>query len=317
MKIVSVVLFFLLCYVLNPAAASAQRETSGFTLSPPFKEITLEKDAPESSYFIEITNNNSFHQTLYLSVVDFGSLDESGGVAFLGSRPEMIEKKYSLASWVSLDKDVLEIEGKQSQKIKTTILNKESLSPGGHYAAVVASLNSQKQKGEEETVSLKAAFASLIFVKKTGGEKYQLDLSRKEILSRSFGFPTEIALRFQNSGNVHLVPRGTVTITDPRSAVVSKGVINPESAIILPESFRIYRTSLDKLDLPLLPGFYTVNIQYRYAGEDDFTRVPFPFFFPGIAGIAAFTIILPIIFSVLFGTKLIRRKKSIIKRRKK
>lgn len=296
MKLVTVLLLSLIFYLVNPATTFSQTTASGFTLSPPFKEITLPKDASQSSYFIEIANNTPVHQTLFLSVVDFGSLDESGGVAFLGSGPEILERKYSLTSWVSLEKNVLEIETGKTQKLKVTLINKESLSPGGHYAAVVATLNSQKEKGRN--ISLNAAFSSLIFVKKTGGEIYLLDLVGKEIQSRWLEIPQKIALRFQNRGNVHLVPRGTVTITDPKGTIINKGVINTESGIILPESFRVYHTTLDRLAWPILPGFYALNIQYRHEGRDDYVKDSFAFFFPGIAGIVAFVIFLLIIFFI-------------------
>lgn len=302
MKIVTVLLLSWVFYLLNPVATFAQTKTYGFTLSPLFKEIILEKEASQSSFFIEITNNTSTHQTLYLSVVDFGSLDESGGVAFLGTGSEILEKKYSLASWVSLEKDVLEIDSGKSLEVKVTIVNKESLSPGGHYAAVVISTKSPKEEGGN--VSLNAAFASLIFVKKTGGERYKLDLVGKEIVSRRLGLPNKIALRFQNSGNVHLVPRGIIILADPKGKVISRGIINPESGLILPESFRIYHTTLDRLTLPLFPGFYELNIQYRYEGKEDFTKDSFTFFFPGIAGVASFVMILLIVFLTLFKKKI-------------
>lgn len=292
-------------YRLNPVFA--QTTDSGFILSPPFKEIVLEKEASPSSYFIEITNNTPLHQTFHLSVVDFSSLDESGGVAFLGTRPEILERKYSLASWVSLEKDVLEADSRKLQKIKVTIVNKESLSPGGHYAAVVVTLNSQKEKSRN--ISLNAAFASLIFVKKSGGEIYRLDLLGKEIRSRSLGLPNKIDLRFQNSGNVHLVPRGTITLTDPRGVLISSGAINPESGIILPESFRVYHTVLGRLAWPILPGFYAFNTQYRYEGREDFVKNSTLFFFPGIGGIAALVIFLLTISFVLLRILLKKHEK--------
>ncbi|MFZ5845074.1 MAG: hypothetical protein ACOY0S_01250 [Patescibacteria group bacterium] len=289
MRILFVLLYVLLYSLINSTVAFANTTNSGLSLSPPFKEIELAKDTTQSTFFIEIANNTTALQTLYLSVVDFGTLDESGGVAFLGIQGEKLERKYSLASWVSLEKDIIEIEGGKSQKVKITILNKESLSPGGHYAAVIATTPSTK---EEKNVSFESALASLIFVKKTGGEIYKLNLVEKEISSRILGFPNKISLRFQNSGNVHVVPRGTVEILDPRGTKISKGVINDESGIILPESFRLYPTSLTRSKWPIMPGKYNLNIQYRFDGKEDFSRDSSPFFFPGIIGIGLPVILL-------------------------
>ena len=301
MKAIIILFFLTISVFTNLTPVFAQTGTSGFTLSPPFKEIELKKEASQSSYFIEITNNTPSHQTLYLSVVDFGSLDESGGVAFLGTGPEILERKYSLAFWVSFEKDILEIESGKSEKLKVTIMNKESLSPGGHYAAIVSATKSPKEEGRN--VSLNTAFSSLIFVKKTGGEIYRLDLVEKEIRSRWLDLPDKISLRFQNSGNVHLVPRGTVIITDPRGKVISKGIINGESGIILPESFRLYQTVLERLSLPFLPGTYRLNIDYRYEGSENFVNNSLAFFSPGIGGIAALLIILFAMFLIFIRIK--------------
>lgn len=298
MKIVSILLLSLVFYMFKPAPVFSQTTASGFALSPPFIEVALKKEASQSSYIIELANHTASHQNFHLSVVDFGSLDESGGVAFLGTGGKL-ERKYSLASWVSLEKNVLEIESGTSQKIKVTLVNKESLSPGGHYAAVVATLNPQKDG--VKTISLNSALASLIFVKKIGGEIYQLNLVGKEIRSKPLGLPHEIALRFQNSGNVHVAARGTIQVTDPRKKVISKGVINQESALILPESFRVFPTKLERLGLPFLPGNYTLTISYRYDGKANFEEIASSFFYPGILGIAG--IIIATVFSIIIITR--------------
>lgn len=287
MKTLTTLFFFIILAFSNLNPAFSQTTASGFTLSPPFKEIELKKEASQSSYFIEITNNTPAHQTLFLSVVDFGSLDESGGVAFLGTRPEILERKYSLASWVTLEKDVLELEAQKPQRLKVTIVNKESLSPGGHYAAVVATSKPLPER-KENNILLSYAFASLIFAKKIGGEKYQLDLVGKEVQWRWFSIPKQIRLRFQNSGNVHLIPRGVITIADPAGRLISKGIFNQESSFILPETFRIFPVELQTMKLPFIPGRYQLMVKYRYQGKEDYQSVEESFFFIGIPSTVTF-----------------------------
>jgi len=277
--------FIFFGYPLLTFADSAK--TQGFTVSPPFQEVVINKDQTKASFFVEITNNSLLSQTLALSAVDFGSMDESGGVAFLGTKPNDWQKKYGLASWISLEKDIVVIAAKSSEKIKVTIDNKESLSPGGHYAGLMGTLINDAKSGKN-TVGINQAFASLIFVKKIGGEKYDLLLNRTDLNNfYMLKVPGEVKLRFQNSGNVHVVPRGLITLIDPFGRTVASGVINPESSIILPESFRVYPVAIRAVSPAFVPGRYLMTVQYRYDGKDSFSEVQYPLYFFGLFGIIA------------------------------
>jgi hypothetical protein len=184
-----------------------------------------------------------------------------------------LNNKYGLASWVSLEKDAIVLEPNETQKIKIKIENKESLSPGGHYAAIMAKMDDEKSVSSmsESNIAFDPSFASLIFVRKVGGEIYNLGLKESEIKNSLIGLPSNIRLRFQNSGNVQVVPRGVVKITDPLGREVLRGIINSDSSLILPETFRSYTVALNDVSFAFVPGKYKVSIEYRYDGKDDFT----------------------------------------------
>lgn len=251
--------------------AESQEENKGFSISPFFQDITLEKNQNGASFDVKITNNTQNLAIFKLSLVDFGAMDESGGVAFLAPSDEL-ENKYGLASWVILEKDAIVLEPGETQVARVKIENKESLSPGGHYAAIIAKMdNSQSGSLDESSeISLEPSLASLIFVRKIGGEIYNLILKNSEFQGGIFSLASNIKIRFQNSGNVHLIPRGTVRIIDPLGREVMKGIINNESALILPETFRVFPVPLRKIALAFVPGKYEVLIEYRYDRKDDF-----------------------------------------------
>lgn len=247
--------------------AEPNKNKLNFTISPPFSEIVLDKNDQQKSFPLIITNNNQNSATFKLSVADFGSLEESAGVAFLGMQKSQLDNKYSLASWISLEKDTIVIGSQQSLPVNVTIINKESLSPGGHYGAILIKYEGSN-KQNNDSVSINQSYASLIFAKKVGGEIYKLILSEIIIENNFFIMPHTIRLRFQNSGNVHSVPRGTIEITDPLHRLVAKGIINSESSIIIPESFRVIPNKLNKISYPILPGRYQVKVNYRYDGRE-------------------------------------------------
>jgi hypothetical protein len=269
--IIIFILFFDLVLGMNNSVAQTPNNFKGFTIAPLFQEISLEKDQSSNSFSVDVTNATDAPEVLRISVLDFGTLNETGGVAFLGSSSDF---KYSLASWVSLEKDAIVLNPGETQTVKGTIENKESLSPGGHYGAIFFKSEDQNvSESNSSSVAFDPSFASLLFVRKIGGEAYSLNLKSQEINAKLFFLPSKVQLRFQNTGNVHVYPRGIVSLTDPLGREVRKGIINTDSGIILPETFRIYPTDLIKIATAYLPGRYTLTIGYRFDGKNDFTIV--------------------------------------------
>jgi hypothetical protein len=261
--------------LLFSEACWAQVDTANksFTLTPFFQEVTLLENQSEAIFEVEIKNNTTEAAVFKLSVIDFATLDESGGVAFLGLADDL-QNKYGLTSWIELEKDGLVVDSNSSQSIKIKIKNRESLSPGGHYAAIMAKLEDEKKWEDRITeVDFTQSMATLIFARKIGGEIYGLELKNREIDKGVFNLPQKIQLRFQNTGNVHLTPRGLIKIIDPLGREILRGAVNDGSSIILPETFRIMPVYLKKMAVAFLPGKYRLDIEYRYDGKNDFTAV--------------------------------------------
>lgn len=272
--------FFVVAILLFPQGiVHAENNSHGITISPAFQEITLgEKDA-KTDFFVSVTNTTETLITLRISVFDFGSLDESGGVAFLGASNDL-EKKYALASWIRPEKDVFMLSPNETKKILVTIENRDALAPGGHYGALTFKTeNDPDGSVGGDAIAVNQLFTTLLFVKKIGGEIYNLELKGSEYESSSIRFQDMLRLRFQNSGNIHVVPRGVATVSDPLGRVVAKGIINEESSIILPETFRVYPVRLKTLLFSFMPGRYTMEIGYRYDGKDTFSTSALTFYY--------------------------------------
>src|SRR5207244_2068642 len=87
-----------------------------------------------------LTNHTMTLQELDLSVRDFGSLNDTGGILLEGSN--RYTQRYGLASWLSLGTDTVVLQPNETRSVPVTVYNRSSLQPGGHYGAVVASVNS-------------------------------------------------------------------------------------------------------------------------------------------------------------------------------
>lgn len=284
-------LFFVFCLSIFSEGVSAA-DGEGFSVTPFYSNITIDQNDTQEGIDLQFTNHTSYDVIFKLSVADFGTLDETGGVAFSGSG-DVFSNKYGLASWVVLQKDSVVLGKGEAQTVHVTVQNRDSLSPGGHYAAVVAKMDEASfadlQKNSSD-VMFNPSFTSLIFARKLGGEIYDLELKEHTLARSFFGLPTITRLRFQNKGNVHVVPRGTVEVLDPFGKELQKGIINVDSGIVLPETFRVVPVSLLPIARAFFPGNYTMIIQYRFDGSDEiflqqktFFCIP-PLFYGGISG---------------------------------
>ena len=270
MKYLLLFLFFFTFSLLPFISEQSFGASGGLTIEPVFQDITLTGEGETVSFEITLTNDSVTTLTIRPSVVDFGSLDESGGVAFLGEA-EALSRKYALASWMRPEKDVLTLASGESEKVRIDIENRDSLSPGGHYGAVLLRLSDEEPgRPTENTVAIGQAASVLVFVKKEGGTIATLELKETDWERGLFHAGKQVRLRLENSGNIHLVPRGILTLTDPLGRVVKKDSLNESSYRILPETQRTYVEKLQSRAIFFVPGRYTLSILYRYDGREDF-----------------------------------------------
>lgn len=251
----------LLFFADKPVLAADQNP--GFALSPFTQEITLAADQARVGFSVSIENKTDAAAKFQVSAVDFGMRDGKGGADFVDQGGQSGE--YGLADWMDLENESLELGPGEKRNVSGTIRNDGSLAVGGHYGAVVF-----RMEGAPGSSSVAFRLASLVFADKAGGEKFGLELEGYDMSKNFLGIPGEVGLRFRNSGNTHLVPRGIVRVTDMFGREVSRGTINPESAVILPETSRSFTVASRKMSAAVFPGYHTVAVEYRFDGKDSF-----------------------------------------------
>jgi hypothetical protein len=231
----------------------------------------VQNSEAEHSIEFRVTNNENTVQTIDITTADFNTLDESGGLVFVGTNPTALQKKYGLANWLRVPSSTVTLQPKQSTTFTANIVNQPDLAPGGHYGALLLNLSSGPNAASSQNkVALHPIASSLLFVSKTGGDTHKLKLMDVYSNHNIFKLPSSVTLRFYNSGNTHLVPRGTVEVTDPSGKVISKGIINENSNIVLPETYRKYTVPLNKTASSFIPGNYKIIVNFRFDGYDQF-----------------------------------------------
>lgn len=243
---------------LPSTAYAATIAYKGVSLSPAVEQLVINPDQSDISFQIRLDNNQNVPLTLQASSLDFKSLNDSGGLAFITSNPSALEDKYGLANWINLPAGDIVLPPGGGQFVTVTIDNRNDLASGGHYAAVLFRVVSPTGLSGNK-VEVDQVISSLIFLRKTGGDVYSVNLT-KAAAHRNWawlGWPTRLDTYFYNGGNVQTAPRGTIQLNKTIS------ILNPNSSLVLPSSSRLISTELNRPTAPIWPGIYHVTIIYR------------------------------------------------------
>jgi hypothetical protein len=264
-------LFIVVVFSLISMPLAAAEKKGSLEISPAFSEVVLDKPDQERKLEITFLNHSDKPLELEMFPIDFKQSGDMGEISFLNQTSGSYS--YSLSSFLSLESNQLELKGGEKRVFKVTIRNREDISPGGHYAAVIGKvIDSEKNPSSAE---IAPSLASLIFLRKTGGERFNLSLVDvdfpKEIIK--FDYPKTLNLLFQNEGNIHLVPYGRVEIHDIFGRLLYQGVVNSGSAIVFPETKRYIRG-----DLLLIHKSFPISLNtFKVQGQDSLKKISYTF----------------------------------------
>lgn len=299
-------LFFTVLFLFTARASvglvNAQTEyPEGITVIPSIMSVDLALDPPE--YDLTYINNTKADLTLNLSVQDFTELEEGYKISFLEGK-DATNYKYSLSSWISFENDSLQLSPGEERSVKVFI-DKDRITLGGHYASILAKA---VQENVEQEININPVISSLLFVRaSTGREIENGDISTFKPERSLLTFPENFILRFQNSGNVHVIPYGKVIITDMLGNEVATGILNEGSLNSLPESIRKYDIPIEKKTKFLIPGIYTAKIDVHFGKSNKQLSRTTIFFSEGNINFAKIVIILIVVLIVVL---VFRRKRK-------
>jgi hypothetical protein len=268
-------LVILAVLVVFPTRVHAQGQ-QGITVVPSIAHIDLSVNAPE--YELTYSNNTKVEINLALSVQDFTELEDSYRIGFLTGK-DAANYKYSLSSWISFENKNLELAPGEKKSVRI-LIDKNRITKGGHYASILAEIQAPENK---QQISVKAVLSSLLFVRASTGQEIENGkISSFRPLREDLEYPNAYVLRFENNGNVHVVPYGLIQVFDPLGNLVAKGVLNDNSLDALPESIRRYDTNITTYQGILLPGVYTAKIDLHFGKTNQKLTTTVTFFSQGM-----------------------------------
>ncbi len=299
-------LLFVLSFFYAPVWAQ-----SALTLgvSPTLINISLEPGESWSSS-LRIINPNPYQLKVYVDVVNFYSQGEDGSGYFISPKAQ----DNTFANWVELYKNELMIPAGQVSKLPIKVNVPDNASPGGHFAAILVGTKPAVNKNETK-VSTAQVTTSLLFLQVNGdvheeGKIRSFSTAKKITDTAQMDF----VLRFENTGNIHLLPRGEIKIVDWKNSVVGKIPINQNTDFgnVLPNTIRKYELSWKK-DNPNSfwnIGYYRAIVSLVYGHNEkkfDHSKISF-WVIPWKKIVISISILLFLIWLFIFSIKIYIRK---------
>lgn len=226
----------------------------GITISPVTFELTANPgDTLENK--IKVFNPTNSTISIKMETEDFRPVGEAGQVIV---EPE-VEITYSLKRWVKTTPTEFTLEPKEQKFVDFEISIPENAEPGGKYGSVLASITGTIGKGMTGAAVAQKVGALLLLT--VAGEVKE-NLTIKDFNAPSFleYGPVPFIIRFENTGTVHVRPRGFVTITNwwgKKVADVEFSQLN-----VIPGAIRKIET---KWDNKWLFGKYTAMLVGSYG----------------------------------------------------
>lgn len=217
-----------------------------FLLGPGKQELWLE---PGETTIKEITIANRLgrEMSFQVEIEDFtGSRDPAETIVLLGTE----KGPYSLRDYLKPELSEFTLTHGQRIILPIEISIPEDAEPGGRYGTVIVATSPPKiEEGEVKeprpTVAVISRLANLFFVR-VKGEVIENGFLKEFKSERKFyeKGPISFQLLFENNGNVHLTPYGTIEIFNLVGNKVGELEINPYFA--MPDSLRLREVQWDK-----------------------------------------------------------------------
>lgn len=243
---------------------------ASLVLSPPKFEFDADPGQVISG-IIKITNKSSDTEVLTPVVEDFVASGETGAPTFIDAAEN--DAAISISSWINVnDGGTVSVGPNQQVAIPFSINVPTDAEPGGHYGVIF--LVPPTGVGQ---IGITSRIGALILVRvrgdivEAGGLDtfgiYDKEIKGEDIPASSSGlffesFPIPFAVRYENTGNIHLKPEGkieisnifggkvdpagVISITNEKGLEIKKEIvdfvpINDRRGNVLARSFRTYR----------------------------------------------------------------------------
>lgn len=223
---------FILTVALFASTTQTASADSTITAIPPRLQIEASPGEVVKTS-IKVRNESENSQIYSIYVNDFIVNDESGTPIPIS---ENITSKWSLRKWIT-SPDSIPVDSKTTQVIPLTIRVPSSALPGGHYSMVTYMPNSDIKPGQLKKTAtiIGQRVGTLIYVTIKGKINEKANITSFTMPKFSEQGPVNFSGSIENLSDIHVEPKGFITISDILNREVAKlpvsiGNIFPDSS---------------------------------------------------------------------------------------
>lgn len=252
--------------VFSKHTAVAQELTNTIYVSPALTERMV-NPGERFSFELDVRNQKPETKTFFLSGSSFTApADESGDPQYNDTPTGPADP----INWLNFSQKKLVVQPETTATVTVTVSVPANTAPGGYYlAAIISEKNPDLNAKDGPQVNLSSEVGSPILVTVAGALKEEGQFFEIKPRQKIFwGSPVYLDVRFKNTGNVHLKPKGIITIEksgDKRAASLD---FNESGANTLPNSIRRYEVKWEPEKLfGIIPAFgkYSVKPMLGYG----------------------------------------------------
>lgn len=243
--------------------ASAQSSSTTISISPPVFELSA-NPGEQITNSIRVSNLSDDAQTIFVDKRNFTALGEEGAVDLTED-----DTPYSLASWIAVDRDGVTIPAQESEVFDFTISVPANAEPGGHFGSIVFKTEPGELPEGEAGAAVGQEVGALLLVRIAGDIDEQAGVASFDVAGglHEKG-PITFETRIENTGNVHVKPRGMITINNMFGREVATVPLDERN--VLPDAIRKVDTVWD--DSSLRFGRYTADLSMVYGADGSLVK---------------------------------------------
>lgn len=255
----------------RPTAQSTANNGQALEIAPPVIYVNADPGETVKTQIL-IRDISSGDLLVNGQVNNFVSGGEDGTPKIILDKDEDANNAYSMVDWVE-PLPSLRLVPREIKTMTATINVPKDASPGGHYAVI--RFTSVPPSLEGSGVSLSASIGVLVLVTVSGKITEGINIESISVSrnSKKGSFfesgPLEFSERIKNTGNVHVQPKGQLSITNMFGKKLTDLNINQPPGNVLPQSIREFKQSLDSAVIgnKRLFGRYTAKLTVTYGTD--------------------------------------------------
>lgn len=222
-----------------PYSIATQVSAQSVITAIPPRLVLTGKPGETISAQLKVRNDSDVAQTYLIAVDDFIVSDKEGTPIPVSQN---VSGRWSLKSWIT-SPDIIPVDAKATQVVNIKVKVPLTALPGGHYAMLTYMPNTEVKPGDlKKTASIIGQrVGSLLYFTVSGPVTEKINVTRFSIPEFSERGPIAISGTLESLSDVHVSPKGSITITDPLNNKVAD--IAVDSGNIFPETSRDFTST--------------------------------------------------------------------------